>query len=93
MWDHIVILKIKIRIKLSIGESKTVTLHCISESGERIDPDRDYDTNDQPVLLYSNNIEVDRLHGIYSGLYDIDEYTQTMKITYEITNTEQGDNS
>lgn len=68
-------------IKLSIGESKTVTLHCISESGERIDPDRDYDTNDQPVLLYSNNIEVDRLHGIYSGLYDIDEYTQTMKIT------------
>ena len=68
-------------IKLTIGESKTVTLHCISELDERIDPDRDYDTNDQPVLLYSNNIEVDRLHGIYSGLYGIDEYTQTMKIT------------
>lgn len=65
-------------IKLSIGESKTVTLHCISESGERIDPDRDYDTDYQPVLLYSNNIE-DRMDGI--RYYGTDEYISTIKIT------------
>lgn len=65
-------------IKLTIGESKTVTLHCISELDERIDPDRDYDTDYQPVLLYSNNIE-DRMDGI--RYYGTDEYISTIKIT------------
>lgn len=70
-------------IKLTIGESKYVTLHCISEVGEIIDPDRDYDTNDQPGFLYSNNIEVDRRAGrLYNGgVYGTDEYTETIKIT------------
>ena len=65
-------------IKLTIGESKTVTLHCISELDERIDSDRDYDTDYQPVLLYSNNIE-DRMDGI--RYYGTDEYISTIKIT------------
>lgn len=69
-------------IKLTIGESKYVTLHCISELDERIDPDRDYDTNDQPVFLYSNNIKVDRGVGrLYAGYYSKDEYTEIIKIT------------
>lgn len=69
-------------IKLSIGESKYVTLHCISELGESIDSDRDYDTSDQPVVLYSNNIEVDRGVGrFYAGYYSKDGYTEIIKIT------------
>lgn len=69
-------------IKLTIGESKYVTLHCISELGESIDSDRDYDTGDQPVLLYSNNIKVDRGVGRpYGGYYNKDEYISTIKIT------------
>ena len=69
-------------IKLTIGESKYVTLHCISELGETIDSDRDYDTSDQPVVLYSNNIKVDRGVGRpYAGYYDKDGYTEIIKIT------------
>ena len=69
-------------IKLSIGESKYATLHCISELDESLDSDRDYDTNDQPVVLYSNNIEVNRGVGrLYAGYYDEDGYTEIIKIT------------
>lgn len=69
-------------IKLSIGESKYATLHCISELDESLDSDRDYDTNDQPVVLYSNNIEVNRGVGrLYAGYYSKDGYTEIIKIT------------
>ncbi len=69
-------------IKLTIGESKYLTLYCISELDESIDSDRDYDTSDKPVVLYSNNIKVDRGVGRpYVGYYDEDGYTTTIKIT------------
>lgn len=70
-------------LSLTIGETKNVTLHCISDIGERIDSDRDYETNYQPELMYSDNIEIEykTLDGWINTSYGIDEMLERIKIT------------